>query len=78
MPFKNNNETIIYDINRLDVGDDYEYILEGKLLVLVTLKEVPLKAVIKDEWHNYKIVQHTSQTEKGHNRPLFVYICEEL
>lgn len=77
MPFKS-NETIIYDLASLKVCKDYEYIREESVLVLMTAKEIPLKAVVKDEWHKYKITQHTSTTERTHNKPLFVYICEEL
>lgn len=77
MPFKS-NDTITFDLTSLQIGKDYDYIREESLYILVTNKEIPLKAIIKDGIGRYTIKQHTTQVERTYNQPVFVYICEEI
>lgn len=78
MPFKTSNATTTYDLTKLKTCKDYDYVKEESIMVLVTAQEIPLRAIVEDTFHKYRIVQHTTQVERTYNKPLFVYICEEL
>ena len=56
----------------------YKMLVVNSLLIVTSYDELPPLAILHAYNRNYRILQHTTQLEKHTNKPLFVYICEDI